>query len=71
MSPLAILGSALIILALIVVYSVWIRIRHLKPSNDLSWVNENKNIAYAEINDDEVVLKNIRAFNWRTTTDYD
>jgi|TARA_B110000495_G_C22963588_1_gene564953 hypothetical protein len=47
------------------------RIRHLTPSNDLSWVNENKYTAYAEINDDEVTLKNIRNFNWRTTKDFD
>ena len=65
------LGLALIILFLIGIYSVWIRIRHLKPSNDLSWVNENKYTAYSEINNDEVILKNVRDFNWRTTKDYD
>ena len=71
MSYLTMLGLALIILFLIGIYSVWIRIRHLKPSNDLSWVNENKYTAYSEINNDEVTLKNIRDFNWRTTKDYD
>jgi hypothetical protein len=50
---------------------VWSRIRHLTPSNDLSWVNENKFTAYAEIEGDEVLLKNVRNFNWRTTKDYD
>ena len=71
MNYLAILGFTLFVLITIIIYSIWSRIRHLTPSNDLSWVNENKYTAYAEINNDEVVLKNIRDFNWRTTKDFD
>ena len=71
MNDLAILGFTLFILIIIIIYSIWGRIRHLTPSNDLSWVNENKYTAYAEIKNDEVVLKNIRDFNWRTTKDFD
>ena len=71
MSTLTLLGLSLLILSIIGIYSVWRRIRHLTPSNDLSWVNENKYIAYAEIDNDEVILKNVRDFNWRTTKDFD
>ena len=71
MNYLAILGFTLFVLITIIIYSIWSRIRHLTPSNDLSWVNENKYTAFAEINNDEVVLKNIRNFNWRTTKDFD
>ena len=61
-----------LILAVTILWSwVWSRIRHLTPSNDLSWVNENKLTAFAEINGDDVILKNVRNFNWRTTKDYD
>ena len=42
MNNLTLLGSALFILIIIIFYSIWMRIRHLTPSNDLSWVNENK-----------------------------
>ena len=60
----------LLILAGIIMWSwIWSRIRHLTPSNDLSWVNENKFTAFAEIKGDDVILKNVRNFNWRTTKD--
>ena len=42
-----------------------------KPSNERDWVTENARMAYAEYQGDEVVLKNVRDFNWRTTRDYD
>ena len=42
-----------------------------KPSNERNWVAENARMAYAEYQGDEVVLKNVRDFNWRTTRDYD
>ncbi|MFL2493951.1 MAG: DUF4105 domain-containing protein [Candidatus Thalassarchaeum sp.] len=41
------------------------------PSNDRDWVTENGQIAYAEFEDDEVVLRNVRDFEWRTTRDFD
>ena len=71
MNYLTILGFTIFICIITVFYTIWSRIRHLTPSNDLSWVNENKYTAFAEINNDEVVLKNIRNFNWRTTKDFD
>ena len=61
----------LILSVTILLLWVWSRIRHLTPSNDLSWVNENKFTSFAEINGDDVILKNVRDFNWRTTKDYD
>ena len=55
----------------IVVYLVLMRYLLLKPSNDRSWVNDNKRLANAEFEGDYVIIKNIRDFNWRSTRDYD
>ncbi len=51
----------------------WALKRHLSlsPSNDRSWVNDNKKMATAEFNGDEVTIRNIRDFDWRSTRDYD
>ncbi len=71
MDYLTVSAVILIISVITLLLWVWSRIRHLRPSNDLSWVNENKYTAFAEIKGDDVVLKNVRNFNWRTTKDYD
>jgi len=55
----------------IVVYLVLMRYLLLKPSNDRSWVNDNKRLANAEFEGDYVIIRNIRDFNWRSTRDYD
>ncbi|MFL2963041.1 MAG: DUF4105 domain-containing protein [Candidatus Thalassarchaeaceae archaeon] len=55
----------------IVTYLVLMRYLLLKPSNDRSWVNDNKRLANAEFEGDYVIIKNIRDFNWRSTRDYD
>tara|TARA_B100001250_G_scaffold71036_1_gene57366 strand:+ start:135 stop:962 length:828 start_codon:yes stop_codon:yes gene_type:complete len=55
----------------IVVYLVLMRYLLLKPSNDRSWVNDNKRLTNAEFEGDYVIIKNIRDFNWRSTRDYD
>jgi hypothetical protein len=55
----------------IVAYLVLMRYLLLKPSNDRSWVNDNKRLANAEFEGDYVIIKNIRDFNWRSTRDYD
>ena len=55
----------------IVAYLVLMRYLLLKPSNDRSWVNDNKRLANAEFKGDYVIIKNIRDFNWRSTRDYD
>ena len=55
----------------IVVYLVLMRYLLLKPSNNRSWVNDNKRLANAEFEGDYVIIKNIRDFNWRSTRDYD
>jgi hypothetical protein len=54
MNYLAGIALALLFAVTILIFWVWSRIRHLTPSNDLSWVNENKFTAYAEIEGDEV-----------------
>ncbi|MBM48181.1 MAG: DUF4105 domain-containing protein [Candidatus Thalassarchaeaceae archaeon] len=43
----------------------------LNPSNDRSWVIDNKRMATAEFNGDEVTIRNVRDFNWRSTRDFD
>ena len=51
----------------------WLIVRHirLRPSNDRSWVNDNEKMATAEFQGDEVTIRNVRDFNWRSTRDYD
>ena len=51
----------------------WLIMRHirLRPSNDRSWVNDNEKMATAEFEGDEVTIRNVRDFNWRSTRDYD
>ena len=63
--------SMLAILSLIIV--IWIIMRHisLRPSNDRSWVNDNKKMATAEFDQNKVTIRNIRDFQWRSTRDYD
>ena len=58
---------------LILVVFCWLVLRHisLRPSNDRSWVNDNKKMATAEFVGDEVTIRNVRDFNWRSTRDYD
>ena len=48
-------------------------LRHLsmKPSNEREWVVENQRMAYADFDGDEVTLRNVRDFRWRTTRDFD
>ena len=50
-----------------------ITLRHLglKPSNEREWVVENRRMAYADFDGDEVTLRNVRDFRWRTTRDFD
>ena len=50
----------------------WLGVLRLaKPSNERDWVPENRRMAYAEFDGDEVTLSNVRDFGWRTTRDYD
>ena len=51
----------------------WLLFRHLslRPSNDRSWVNDNKRMATAEFEGEEVTIRNVRDFKWRSTKDYD
>ena len=48
-------------------------LRHLslKPSNEREWVVENNRMAYADFDGNEVTLRNVRDFHWRTTRDFD
>ena len=59
--------------ALALAFLIWLTLRHLslRPSNDRSWVNDNERIATADFNGDEVTIRNVRDFNWRSTGDFD
>ena len=52
---------------------IWVIIRHLRlrPSNDRSWVNDNNKLAKAEFEGNQVTIRNVRDFRWRTTRDFD
>ena len=54
-------------------FLIWLILRHLslRPSNDRSWVNDNERMATAEFNGEEVTIRNVRDFNWRSTRDFD
>ena len=51
----------------------WVVLRHLrlKPSNDRSWVNDNERVTTAEFDGEEVTVRNVRDFDWRSTRDFD
>ena len=71
-SELLEVGSAIIFLfATIVLF--WAIIRHLRlrPSNERSWVNDNGRITSAEFDDEEVTIRNVRDFEWRSSRDFD
>ena len=61
-----------LIIFLVILFG-WILVRHLrlKPSNDRSWVNDNKKTAKAEFDGDVVTIRNVRDFVWRSTRDFD
>ncbi len=58
---------------LIVILLAWLLKRHLslRPSNERSWVNDNKRTATAEFEGEEVTIRNVRDFEWRSTRDYE
>lgn len=43
----------------------------LSPSNDRNWSIDQAILPYAEFNDDEITIRNIRNFEYRSTTDFD
>ena len=63
--------SAIGIIIIILIIIIFIRYFNLKPSNDRFWVVDNKELAFVEFEGEEVTIKNIRDFNWRSTRDYD
>ena len=61
------------VLLILLIFALWCIIRHLslKPSNDRSWVNDNKEMATAEFEEGAVTIRNVRDFKWRSTRDFD
>jgi len=67
-----VLGLIVLCTAIVVILT-WLVVRHLslKPSNERSWVNDNKRLAEAEFDGDGVTIRNVRDFEWRSTRDFD
>ena len=65
--------GAILISILVFLLLFWAFFRHLslRPSNDRSWVNDNKRLTTAEFEDDEVTIRNVRDFEWRSNRDFD
>ena len=63
----------LVIFSIVLLSSIWVLLRHLslRPSNDRSWVNDNERQAEAEFDGDEVTIRNVRDFEWRSGRDFD
>ncbi len=59
------------IIIIILIIIIFLRYFNLKPSNDRVWVVDNKELAFVEFDGEEVIIKNIRDFDWRSTRDYD
>ncbi len=55
-------------LVLIASFIIWFS---QKPSNDRVWKADSKVLAYAEVDGDNIVIKNIRHCKYRSETDYD
>ncbi len=65
-------GAGLILILVVMALS-WAFFRHLglRPSNDRSWVNDNERLTTAEFDGDEVTIRNVRDFEWRSNRDFD
>ena len=65
------IGVTLAVFSIALLATIWVIIRHLslRPSNDRSWVNDNERQAKAEFNGDEVTIRNVRDFEWRSGRD--
>ena len=65
--------GAILISILVFLPLFWAFFRHLslRPSNDRSWVNDNKRLTTAEFDDGEVTIRNVRDFEWRSNRDFD
>ena len=67
------ISLAFAILFFLVIGLFWLILRHLRlrPSNDRSWVNDNKRMAAAKFDGEEVTISNVRDFEWRSSRDFD
>jgi len=65
--------AAIALFWIVAVIFAWVVLRHLrlKPSNDRSWVNDNERVTTAEFDGDEVTVRNVRDFAWRSSRDFD
>ena len=71
-SGVAITYASPILVLILLLLALLVR-RHfaLSPSNDRSWVNDNRRLAKAEFDGETVTIRNVRDFKWRTTRDFD
>ena len=68
---LMVVGAAVAVLVLRLVY-VWnTRIRPLQPSLDLEWAADCEHLTTATVEGSTITFRNVRDFTWRTTRDRD
>ena len=68
---LMVVGAAVAVLVLRLIY-VWnTRIRPLQPSLDLEWAADCKHLTTATVEGSTITFRNVRDFTWRTTRDRD
>lgn len=64
------LDGLLVVVGCVVIALIF-RFMSMRPSTRRSWVNDNKRQVWADYHGDEVTIRNVRDFHWRTTRDYD
>lgn len=57
-----------ILLSAVILYILFIIV--VKPSNDRDWSPDQEVLSYAEINGDEITIKNIRNFSYTSVSEY-
>ena len=68
---LMVVGAAVAVLVLRLIY-VWnTRIRTLQPSLDLEWAADCEHLTTATVEGSTITFRNVRDFTWRTTRDRD
>ena len=68
---LMVVGAAVAVLVLRLIY-VWnTRIRPLQPSLDLEWAADCEHLTTATVEGSTITFRNVRDFTWRTTRDRD
>ena len=68
---LMVVGAAVAVLVLRLIYVWHTRIRPLQPSLDLEWAADCEHLTTATVEGSTITFRNVRDFTWRTTRDRD